>query len=77
MDLIRHRNNALRNIQHVEVNEKGWDTYLDLISISFQRQIRKVSIDSFEQHISSIDWQQIDSDLISDVSALIGYVYLE
>ncbi|MEM6805188.1 MAG: hypothetical protein AAF696_27575 [Bacteroidota bacterium] len=58
------------------MNHKGWEIYLDLIAVSYDRQIRKNSIDTFEQHLSSIDWQQIDESLVSAVSTLIGFVYL-
>ncbi|MEO1215084.1 MAG: hypothetical protein AAFY45_16255 [Bacteroidota bacterium] len=76
MDIVRHRSNSLKNVQHASMNHEGWEAYLDLIMISFDRQIRKTSIDNFEKHISAIEWQKIDEALISDVSSLIGYVYL-
>ena len=76
IEIFKHRLTALKSIQAVEnVPIKAWNQYLDLILISFQRVLRHIPIESFEAHISGLDWSAFDKQFIPNISTLLGIVY--
>ncbi|WNJ20412.1 helix-turn-helix domain-containing protein [Pontibacter sp. G13] len=74
-DLIRHRIGALRQAGVAEFPFQAWESYLDLYAVAFQRVIRHVSIETFEQHINNLDWEVFGPTFIPAVSRLIGMTY--
>lgn len=76
IDLFKHRLTSIKGIYSSdEVPVSGWNQYLDLIQIAFQRVIRHVPIEIYEEHISNLNWSAFDASFIPQISTLLGIVY--
>jgi hypothetical protein len=77
IDVVRYRLGVLRNVPGGNGKElKSWEAYLDLLNVCFHRKLRHVSLEKLEESIDEIDWEVFSNGFLSDVSDLIGYVYL-
>ncbi|MEM7370262.1 MAG: hypothetical protein AAF587_16760 [Bacteroidota bacterium] len=76
IELFKHRLTAMKSIQVIdEVPVNGWYQYLDLIQIAFLRVLRHVPIETYEEHISNLNWSAFDASFIPQISTLLGIVY--
>ncbi|GAB4402772.1 MAG: hypothetical protein OHK0039_01210 [Bacteroidia bacterium] len=76
IDIFRHRMIALRSVPGTSFPSESWDQYLRLLVMSTDRVLQNAPLESFEKFISDIDWNLFGVEFISDVSSLIGYVYM-
>ena len=76
VDLTRHRMTALKNLSSVSINLGSWDQYIRLMQVAFQRLTRHIPLERFEAHMDKLDWAGFEPSIISEVSSILGYVYL-
>lgn len=75
-EIFSHRKQAFRNLTD-QTSIHAWDEFSQLAYTAFKRLQRATSIEAFEEQVSSLDWTVFDknSTFISDLSAIIGFVY--
>ena len=75
LSLVRHRMAALRNLD-APINLRAWEAYLEFTEAAFRRLMRHTPIERFEEALDHLDWERFDEQFISDLSGLLGFVYL-
>ncbi|MEO1414096.1 MAG: helix-turn-helix domain-containing protein [Bacteroidota bacterium] len=73
--IIQHRMTALRSVQHENLPIQAWNSFLKFLNGAFQRLVKHVAIEEFEEQINALDWGSFDQEFIGDLSTIIGFVY--
>lgn len=76
LEMMRHRLIALRSIQAEDINVPAWEKYLDHLNVAFLRILKQIPRELYEKNLNQLDWNSFDKDFISQLSTIIGYVYL-
>lgn len=76
LETFRHRKQVFRAVDST-VPLEPWDEFTHLTETAFQRLQRVVSIETFEEKVSNVDWSLFEKEpaFIGDLSAIIGFVY--
>lgn len=76
LEVIRHRMTALRSVAHSPQNINSWEQFFEMLEAGLLRLIRHAAIETYESHISDLDWTLFDNTFIAHVSNVIGFTYL-
>ncbi|MCI4668098.1 MAG: hypothetical protein MRZ79_08045 [Bacteroidia bacterium] len=76
LEVILHRMVALKAVAYAPGNINSWEEFFALLKAALLRLIRHDAIETYESHISDIDWSLFDKSFIAQVSNIIGFTYL-
>lgn len=76
LEVIRHRMTALRAMTYAPENLSSWEQFFTMLEAGLLRLVRHTSIETYEGHISDLDWSLFDQSFIAQVSNIIGFTYL-
>ncbi|MEM9934522.1 MAG: hypothetical protein AAF824_12940 [Bacteroidota bacterium] len=74
--LAKHRFQAIRTAQIISFSFEAWEKFLGFKQVGFQRMVRKIPLETFEESIDKLDWTIFNGKFISDLSTTIAYVYI-
>lgn len=75
-EIVEKRLHLLRGAGGSFPDVDSWLWYVGYLRVASKRLLRTISIESFETEIDNIEWEELNPDLISKVSGITGFVYL-
>lgn len=75
-DLVEKRLHLLRGTGGNFPDVESWLWYVGYLRVASNRLLRNITIEQFELEIDNIEWEELTPALISKVSGITGFVYL-